>query len=243
MKSLAADLRVLTHLLRGAHGEKSSAEALDKFYAPQAEFYDNFRERLLQGREDMIGQVPISSGGFWLDLGAGTGFNLGFSKAEARACRRIVLLDLCRSLLEVAENRIRTEAWDNVETICESVLRYAPDEPADLITLSYSLTMMPNWREVLELAYSWLKPGGTIGIVDFYISPAFALRGFVQHPWITRLFWKKWFSWDGVHLNERHLPYLEWRFKRTYLVEARARVPYLPLGKVPYYIFVGRKLV
>ncbi|MEZ4751188.1 MAG: methyltransferase domain-containing protein [Bdellovibrionota bacterium] len=146
MKTLAADLRVLTHLLRGARGEKSSAAALDNFYAPQAEFYDNFRERLLQGRSEMIGHVPIPKGGFWLDLGAGTGFNLSYKDTDARTCRRIVLLDLCRSLLDVADKRVTSGGWTNVETRCQSVLEYIPDEPADLITFSYSLTMMPNWR-------------------------------------------------------------------------------------------------
>ncbi|MCB9254548.1 MAG: class I SAM-dependent methyltransferase [Bdellovibrionaceae bacterium] len=241
MKTIAADLRVLTHLLKGARGGKSSAEALDNFYAPQAEFYDNFRERLLQGREELVRRVPMPAGGVWLDLGAGTGFNLSFREGEARACRRIILLDLCRSLLEVADKRVREGDWTNVETVCDSVLQYAPDESVDLITLSYSLTMMPNWREVLERAHSWLKPGGSIGLVDFYVSPLLVQRGYVQHPWVTRTFWKKWFSWDGVHLNERHLPYLEWRFERNYLMEARAKVPYLPFGKVPYYIFVGQR--
>jgi hypothetical protein len=28
-----------------------------------------------------------------------------------------------------------------------------------------------------------------------------------------------------------------------YLAERRAKVPYLPLGRVPYYLFIGRKAV
>jgi S-adenosylmethionine-diacylgycerolhomoserine-N-methlytransferase len=35
------------------------------------------------------------------------------------------------------------------------------------VTISYSLSMIPDWRRVLEEAASHLKPGGRLHIVDF----------------------------------------------------------------------------
>jgi S-adenosylmethionine-diacylgycerolhomoserine-N-methlytransferase len=37
----------------------------------------------------------------------------------------------------------------------------------DHVTISYSLSMIPDWRRVLEEAASHLKPGGRLHIVDF----------------------------------------------------------------------------
>ena len=49
---------------------------LESFYSGQAEAYDDFRRRLLQGREAMYQSIPVPEGGVWVDLGGGTGANL-----------------------------------------------------------------------------------------------------------------------------------------------------------------------
>ena len=46
---------------------------LRDFYAGQAETYDSFRERLLQGRRELYSSVPFPEGGVWIDMAAGTG--------------------------------------------------------------------------------------------------------------------------------------------------------------------------
>jgi S-adenosylmethionine-diacylgycerolhomoserine-N-methlytransferase len=62
-----------------------------------------------------------------------------------------------------------------------------------------------------------------------------------RHGWLTRHFWPAWFSRDNVFPSPDHLPYLQRRFEPVSLVENRAAVPYLPLARVPYYLFIGRK--
>ena len=62
-----------------------------------------------------------------------------------------------------------------------------------------------------------------------------------QHPWFTRTFWPAWFAMDNVFPNPDHLPYLQRRFERESLIERIGSVPYIPLIKMPYYQFVGRK--
>ena len=51
----------------------------------------------------------------------------------------------------------------------------------DVVTFSYSLTMIPNWFQALERAYAALKPGGMIGVVDFYISRKWPAPGMRRH--------------------------------------------------------------
>ena len=46
---------------------------------------------------------------------------------------------------------------------------------------------------------------------------------------------------DNVFLSADHLPMLQSRFVLERCLEDRSPVPYLPLGRVPYYSFIGRK--
>ena len=114
--------------------------------------------------------------------------------------------------------------------------------PADTVTLSYALTMIPDWFRALDCAWSMLRPGGVIGVVDFYVSRKHPAAGRVRHRWPTRTLWPLWFAADNVHLSPDHLPALAWRFETLRLVERRGRLPYLPF-RAPYYLFVGRKRV
>ena len=51
---------------------------------------------------------------------------------------------------------------------------------------------------------------------------------------------KLWFAADNVFLSPDHLPYLQKHFATVRIEEHRAKVPYIPLIRVPYYTFVGR---
>jgi S-adenosylmethionine-diacylgycerolhomoserine-N-methlytransferase len=101
--------------------------------------------------------------------------------------------------------------------------------------------MIPDWYLAVDNALRMLKPGGHIGVVDFYVSRKYGDRGAVRHGWATRTFWPAWFANDNVHLSPDHLPYLQSRFDTVCCTETRARVPYLPGVRVPCYRFIGRK--
>jgi hypothetical protein len=79
------DLRILYHMaLRPVRG-KSHAERMNNFYSGQAADYDDFRRRLLRGREDlwqkMLQGAPYDNT-VWMDMGGGTGSNLHFLGAS-----------------------------------------------------------------------------------------------------------------------------------------------------------------
>ena len=118
---------------------------------------------------------------------------------------------------------------------------WRPREPVDAAYLSYALTMIPDWFRAIDNALSWLRPGGRLGVVDFYVSRRDPAPGMVRHGALQRTFWPLWFSHDGVHLSCDHLPYLLARCDCLHLEEHFGSVPYLPYVRVPYYIFVGRK--
>ena len=101
------DRQVLLHLLRGQPRAGSHAERLENFYAPQASYYDHFRERLLHGRRELIAALQPAPGQWLVELGGGTGRNLDFFGARLGTLARFDLVDLCPSLLAQAPRRFR----------------------------------------------------------------------------------------------------------------------------------------
>lgn len=235
----ASELKTLWQLLRGMPAADSHAEGLARFYGPQAEHYDRFRERLLQGRAALMEALRLMPGERVVELGAGTGRNAEFYADRIPALASLELVDLCRPLL--AQARRRAARWPNVRVIEADATHYRPAEPVDCVYLSYALTMIPDWAGTLENALAMLRPGGRLGVVDFYVAESPPPPGLVRHsPW-TRMFWPWWFRHDGVHLSPAHLASLRARLSNVSLQERFAPVPYLPGLRVPYYVLTGTK--
>jgi len=238
-RELFADSRVLWQMLRGQSRAGSAAERLQAFYAPQASRYDAFRARLLHGRSELIEQLAIPSDGVIVELGGGTGSNIDRFGPRLQTLRRYVLVDLCPALLEQA--RIRARFHGNVDLVEQDVTRYRPTEPVDCVFFSYALTMIDDWRAALANAIAMLKPGGMLGVVDFYVSAASPRTGFVRHSHWERWLWRRWFAHDGVRLSPDHLNALSDALPESIRLERQGALPYVPGMSVPYYIFIGRK--
>jgi S-adenosylmethionine-diacylgycerolhomoserine-N-methlytransferase len=236
------DLKILYHLaLRPVRG-KNHAQRMEDFYSGQATNYDDFRKRLLQGREEVYESLGRGGGRVWVDFGGGTGANLECIGEAIRAFEKIYVVDLATSLLEVVRNRSNKHGWINVEAVTADATQWTPPEgSADVVTFSYSLTMIPDWFAAIDNALRILKPGGKIGVIDFYVARKYPGESMSRHGWTTRTFWPMWFANDNVFPNPDHLPYLQRHFDTVLLKEKKAKVPYLPLVRTPYYQFIGQK--
>lgn len=235
--SLVSDGLVLLHLIRGQGGsDLSHADRLERFYAPQASRYDQFRERLLHGRRELLERLAPLPGSRVIELGGGTGRNVEFLGARMLSLERFEVVDICPSLLRHAQERCRR--WPEVaHAVQADVTTYRPAMPADVVLFSYALTMIPDWQRALRNAMSMLRPGGIIGVVDFHLPTG-------NHALPKRLqqwFWRHWFAHDGVHLSAEHLPALKTMAEPLFAESRSGSVPYLPGLQAPYYLFVGRK--
>ena len=244
MMTLRSDLKILYHLAFRPIRGRDHAQRMEDFYGGQAEDYDRFRERLLPGREALFRSIPIPDGGVWVDLGGGTGANLQSIEGQLHRLRKVYVVDLSASLLEVARGRALARGWRNVETVHDDATRFRPAEgEVDVVTFSYALTMIPDWYAAVSNAKAMLKPGGAMGVVDFYVSRKHAAHGMARHGWPIRAFWPLWFAIDNVFLSPDHLPFLQRQFETVALREDRSKVPYVPLARVPYYAFLGKKFL
>ena len=95
----------------------------------------------------------------------------------------VTLVDLCPALLERARKRCDTKGWQYVQCIEADATRFGPAQPVDAVYLSYSLTMIPDWFTAIDNAIAMLRPGGIIGVVDFYVSPTSCPSGRSRGRW------------------------------------------------------------
>lgn len=240
--SFLSDLKVLYHMVLHPIRGGTHAERLDSFYEGQAEAYDDFRRRLLRGREELFQMLPVPEHGVWVDMGGGTGYNLEHLGDRLRQLRKVYVVDLSSALLRLAAKRVGARGWNNVELVQADVTTFTPPEgPADVVTFSYSLTMIPDWFSAVDQAWHILRPGGFIGVVDFYVSRKYPAPGQRQHSWFNRSFWPVWMALDNVYPSPDHVPYLHRRFRVQAFHEHTNRMPYLLFLKIPYYQFVGVK--
>ncbi|MGL6226993.1 MAG: class I SAM-dependent methyltransferase [Thermoguttaceae bacterium] len=246
---LLSDVKVIYHMVARPVRGKNHAERMDNFYSGQAGAYDDFRRRLLKGRERLWNRLleeesrPLNEL-VWIDMGGGTGSNLDYFGDKIGDLKKVYVVDLAGSLLKVAQERAEQKGWKNVQIAEADATTYVPSEgSADVITFSYSLTMIPDWFAAIDHAWSLLKPGGRIGIVDFYVSRKHPQEQHQRHSWAKRSFWPIWFASDNVFPSPDHVPYLHRKFEPLIFEEHLTRLPWFPnpLFKMPYYVFVGEK--
>ncbi|KAK9479657.1 hypothetical protein V1514DRAFT_13590 [Lipomyces japonicus] len=225
--------------------------ALESFYQGQASIYDITRSKLLQGREIMLELANVHldvSDPVWVDIGGGTGWNIEKMNAFRKISffKAIYLIDLSPSLCKVARDRFAAHGWKNVHVICADATAFTlPPEIkiADLITMSYSLSMIPTFYAAIDRIDTVLSNDGIIGVVDFYAQSTTSLCGrtnlggeLLRHVnWFSRTFWRLWFEFDRVYLDSSRRDYLEYQFGTIKCMNSRNKL----LGRIPYYVWLG----
>jgi S-adenosylmethionine-diacylgycerolhomoserine-N-methlytransferase len=148
-------------------------EKMDKMYRHQRYFYDLTRKYYLLGRDRLLGEMKPESGENILEIGCGTGRNL-IVLARRHPSANFFGLDASAEMLRTA--RAKTEAAKLSNVTLKHALAddfsfdktFALSAPFDAVFFSYSISMIPAWREAIANALENLKPDGSFYIVDFY---------------------------------------------------------------------------
>ncbi len=145
---------------------------MNRMYRWQRHIYDATRRYYLLGRDRLIARLQPAAGASVLEIGCGTGRNLVHA-AGLYPDARFFGIDVSTVMLTSAisaisrrglTNRIRVAHGD--ATAFDPQLLFGVAS-FDHVMISYSLSMIPDWRRVLEVAAGHLKPGGRLHIVDF----------------------------------------------------------------------------
>lgn len=148
-------------------------EKLDRKYQLQRHFYDFTRKYYLLGRDQLLREMKVKPGETVLEVGCGTGRNLVIL-AKGHPDSFFFGLDASMEMLEMADAKLDTARLRNVtlaNVLAEDfyyVNTFELTDRFDKMFFSYSISMIPSWREAIDNALNNLRPGGELFIVDFY---------------------------------------------------------------------------
>ena len=173
----------------------SAARKMDGIYRRQRYIYDATRRYYLFGRDRLIAELDAPTGGAVLEIGCGTARNL--IKA-ARGYPHAVFfgLDVSEEMLRTARASLARHGLARQITVAAGDARSFDSDglfnlrQIDRIFISYALSMIPGWEEVVRNAARCLAPGGSLHIVDF--------GDFARYPAIFQRMQRAWLGWFSV---------------------------------------------
>lgn len=231
---------------------------MESFYKYQKEGYDAFREGLLHARPTLMESFPLKKEGnmVWLDVGGGTARNLEYFPVDVirKYFKKIVVVDISASLLEIAQNRVNLMGLQDIVEIVEhdftasSVFAKLPAAgTVDVITMSYSFSMIPDQDAAVVNSKKLLKTNGLLAIADFFLKgnyhdclPPFARRLVV----LESVLLKNWFAMDHVHLlsDDQVEKVSANGFETIWDNRFRGAVPFLPFLNPFHGVYIAKKV-
>lgn len=150
----------------------SHAELMDSVYRRQRYIYDFTRKYYLFGRDRLIRELAPKPEARIVEVGCGTARNL-IRMAKRYPGRRFFGLDASEAMLQTAQAAVDRAglgrqivlAHGYAEALTPSL--FGETAPFDDVVFSYSLSMIPDWKQSLRAAALSLSAGGRIHIVDF----------------------------------------------------------------------------
>ena len=148
------------------------AALMDRVYRRQRYVYDLTRKYFLFGRDRLIRQLDLKPDARVIEIGCGTARNLA-KIARAYPDARLFGLDASHEMLKTAGETIRRAGLESRVRLAHgyaehvSPAMFGDAESFDACIFSYSLSMIPDWKQALNSAAAVLAPGGSIHVVDF----------------------------------------------------------------------------
>lgn len=154
-----------------------------------AEEYDNEHMKFRNFKEetkDIVKKLEITPEDIILDFGCGTG---GIALNIANHCKKVICVDISRTMLDVLKNKAEKRGIENIETHCAGFLTYNHQQaPVDKIVSKFALHHLPDfWKSVALLRMNdILKPGGKLYLFDviFTFDPKYhenAIEDFIKN--------------------------------------------------------------
>ncbi|HLZ65938.1 MAG TPA: class I SAM-dependent methyltransferase [Aliidongia sp.] len=149
-----------------------AARRMDAMYRYQRHIYDLTRKFYLLGRDRLLASLPIKPGASVLEMGCGTGRNLvklGHLAPDAR----LHGVDVASVMIDTAARALARAGLAKRVRLAQAGGQGFDPQAAfglarfDVIYFSYVLSMIPDWRPVVERALAQLAPGGILAVVDF----------------------------------------------------------------------------
>ncbi len=151
--------------------------ALQKLYSKRARFYDLTSNlyyligaRVNAYRKAAIGMLRLQPGDRVMEIGCGSGLNLGLLQRAVGPKGRILGVDATPAMLAKARRTIRRRGWSNVTLIDGDAADTVVDPKVDAILCSFVLSVADNRDRVIAQAAANLRNGGRCVVLDVCFS-------------------------------------------------------------------------
>lgn len=150
---------------------KGHAGLMDSVYRRQRYIYDFTRKYYLFGRDKLICDLDLKPGARVVEVGCGTARNL-VKLARLHPEARFYGLDASQEMLKSAERAVAQSGLSGRIQLAQGLAEDLSPATFGLDTaftdaiFSYSLSMIPDWKQALKRAAEAVGPG-RIHIVDF----------------------------------------------------------------------------
>ena len=184
----------------------ATTEEMDEMYRWTRYVYDFSRKYYLLGRDRLLHGMELQAGDRVLEIGCGTARNL-IRLAKQRPDLRCFGLDASTEMLATAAAHVKSRRLEERITLKHGLaehLDYAKtfdlNAPFDAAFFSYSLSMIPTWREAIDAALANVKRGAAFYVVDFWDQ--------ADWPGWFRVALKRWLDLFHVQHRPELLDYL-----------------------------------
>ncbi len=148
------------------------AALMDDVYRRQRHIYDFTRKYYLFGRDRMIAGLALKADAQVVEIGCGTARNL-IKMAKAYPKAVFYGLDASQEMLVTARAAVERAGMGARIRLAHGLAEnltpamFGLDQPFDCCVFSYSISMIPDWKQALAAAALALHPDGQVHLVDF----------------------------------------------------------------------------
>jgi demethylmenaquinone methyltransferase/2-methoxy-6-polyprenyl-1,4-benzoquinol methylase len=184
--------------------------------------------RVNKYRREAVTALNLKPGDLVIDLACGTGLNFPYLKQAVGERGKIIGVDLTDAMLDQARARVRTAGWQNVELVQSDLANYEFPAGVSGILSTMSITLVPEYDEIIKTGAQALRPGTRLAVLDFKKPDNYP-------DWLIRfVVWLNKPYGVSLELLERH----PWESMKRHLNEVMFReyylgILYLSVGEIP----------
>jgi ubiquinone/menaquinone biosynthesis C-methylase UbiE len=122
-------------------------------------------------RQKAVERLRLRPGDRVLEIGCGTGRNLPYLRAAVATTGFVYGIDISAGMLAKARALCSDNNWQNVVLTEQDANEYTAPEPLDGVMFGLSYNTMPHHLGVLHRAWSQLRSGGSLVVMDARLPP------------------------------------------------------------------------
>ena len=154
-------------------GKRRSLPEIARGYDRVAPLYKRLEWLYLifpRARRKAVRALRLKAGDVVLEIGAGSGRNLPYLLEAVGPQGRVIAVDASPGMLAEARKLVEREGWRNVELLHEDASQLELDRDVDGVLFSLSYSVLPEPRPALARAWTSLRSGGRVVVMDMGLT-------------------------------------------------------------------------